>query len=107
MTGQEKPEFWALLGGKGTYFTDKRTAEEYQEHAPRLFQCSNASGTMKVEEITDFTQTDLVEDDIMVLDAFHSVFIWVGVQSNKQELAAVEQSIGAYLKSDPRGKIQS
>jgi len=36
------------LGGQGSYWTDMRTAEEYHEHEPRLFQCSNASGNMKV-----------------------------------------------------------
>jgi hypothetical protein len=48
LIGQEKAEFWTLLGGKGPYITDMRTAEEIQEHEPRLFQCSNATGNMKV-----------------------------------------------------------
>lgn len=52
----------------------------------------------------DFTQSDLVEDDVMVLDAWHSVFIWVGVHSNKQELAMIERGIGDYLRSDPKGR---
>lgn len=47
-TGQEKAEFWTVLGGKGPYSTDIRTAEEIQQHEPRLFQCSNATGNMKV-----------------------------------------------------------
>ena len=48
ITGKEKAEFWTVLGGQGSYWTDMRTAEEYHEHEPRLFQCSNASGNMKV-----------------------------------------------------------
>ncbi len=47
--GQEKADFWTLLGGKGSYITDMRTAEEIQEHEPRLFQCSNATGNIKVK----------------------------------------------------------
>lgn len=48
LKGKEKAEFWEVLGGKGPYITDMRTAEEIHEHEPRLFQCSNATGNMKV-----------------------------------------------------------
>lgn len=102
--GKEKAEFWTVLGGQGSYWTDMRTAEEYHEHEPRLFQCSNASGNMKVEEIYDFTQKDLVEEDIMVLDTGTAIFIWVGVNSNKNELAIVEKGVFQYLKADPKGR---
>ena len=40
----------------------------------------------------------------MVLDAWHSIFVWVGVNSNKKELAMVEKGVGEYLKSDPKGR---
>ncbi len=57
---------------------------------------------MKVEEIVDFSQRDLVEDDIMVLDTGHAVFIWIGVNSNKQELVTVERGAIEFLKNDPK-----
>jgi len=99
--GCEKPDFWQLLGGKTEYYSDPRTAEEYHVHAPRLFHCSNATGNLKVEEILEFDQTDLIEDDIMILDAGHAVFIWLGADSNKDELALAEELVINYLKSDP------
>ena len=40
----------------------------------------------------------------MVLDTGTSIFIWVGVNSNKNELAMVEKGVFGYLKSDPKGR---
>ena len=37
-----------MLGGKEDYCKDRRTAEEYSKHEPRLFHCSNATGNLKV-----------------------------------------------------------
>lgn len=58
----------------------------------------------QVEEILDFSQADLVEEDVMVLDAWHSLFIWIGVNSNKQELGQVEKGVIEYLRTDPKGR---
>ena len=45
--GQEKADFWSLLGGKGSY-TDERVLKNVGEATtPRLFHGSNASGTFK------------------------------------------------------------
>lgn len=54
--GKEPEEFWAALGGKGEYASNKWLAEELPTNPPRLFQCSNASGKFTVEEIFDFAQ---------------------------------------------------
>jgi len=47
--------------------------------------CSNATGRFEVEEIFNFTQEDVEEDDIMLLDTHDSVFIWVGKDANTIE----------------------
>ena len=39
----------------------------------------------QVEEILNFTQEDLVSDDIMMLDLRSEVYVWVGRESNAQE----------------------
>ena len=54
--GEETEHFWSSLGGSAEYATGKWLAEVVPTYPPRLFQCSNASGHFKVEEIFDFAQ---------------------------------------------------
>ena len=58
--GQEKEDFWKLLGGKGEYSSAPRLQDDNEERPARLFQCSNASGTFRVNEIVDFTQVSII-----------------------------------------------
>ena len=52
----------------------------------------------------DFSQSDLVEDDVMVLDAWDSIYIWIGATSNKNEINTAEKIIIDYLKGDPKDR---
>lgn len=65
--GQEKDDFWEAIGGKEEYSSDKRLQVSDDPHMPRLFQCSNAKGRLTIEEIPNFDQSDLIEDDVMIL----------------------------------------
>ncbi|XP_071440008.1 advillin-like [Hetaerina americana] len=102
--GQEKTEFWEAIGGKEPYADSKVLAESKQSIAARLFQCSNASGSFKAEEVISFTQTDLVQDDVMLLDAGESIFLWIGKDSNKEERNMSVETAFEYLKTDPAGR---
>lgn len=97
--GSEKEDFWAALGGRGEYST--KQAESAPEFEPRLFQCSNASGNFDVEEIFDFTQEDLISDDIMLLDAWTEIFLWIGNGSNADEKKAALETAIKYLQNSP------
>jgi len=70
--GQEKDDFWEAIGGKDNYSNDKRLQLCDDPHSPRLFQCSNAKGKLTIEEIPHFDQTDLIEDDVMILGIISS-----------------------------------
>ena len=59
-----------------------------------------------VEEILDFSQTDLVTEDVMLLDAGESIFVWLGRESNDIEKRSCIQSAKEYLESDPSGRDQ-
>ena len=54
--GSERAAFWEALGGKAEYASAKWLAEVLPTHPPRLFQCSNATGNIRIEEIFDFAQ---------------------------------------------------
>ena len=38
-----------------------------------------------MSEIVDFTQQDLVTDDVFLLDAYDTIYIWIGDGSREEE----------------------
>ncbi|CAL8087238.1 unnamed protein product [Orchesella dallaii] len=102
--GQERQDFWDAIGGKEEYASDKRLVEEDKDHPIRLFQISNATGNLKADEIINFAQIDLVEDDVMLLDVGHTIFLWYGKDSNKQEREGAVALGHDYLRADPAGR---
>ncbi|KFP83173.1 Villin-1, partial [Acanthisitta chloris] len=102
--GQEPPEFWLALGGKSQYASSKRLQEENPSVSPRLFECSNKTGTFLATEIIDFTQDDLDENDIYLLDAWDQVFLWIGQGANESEKKDAAVMAQEYLRSHPSGR---
>ncbi|XP_050216525.1 villin-4 [Mercurialis annua] len=76
--GSESEQFWDLLGGKSEYPSQKIAREA--ESDPHLFSCIFSKGNLKVTEIYNFTQDDLMTEDIFVLDCHSEIFVWVGQQ---------------------------
>uniref|UniRef100_A0AAQ6IIV9 HP domain-containing protein n=1 Tax=Anabas testudineus TaxID=64144 RepID=A0AAQ6IIV9_ANATE len=99
--GQEPIEFWGLLGGKAPYASDKRLQHTVLDHQPRLFECSNKTGRFIVTEVTQFTQDDLSEDDVMLLDTWDQVFLWIGKEANEVERTEAVVTSQEYLRTHP------
>ncbi|XP_043939398.1 advillin [Protopterus annectens] len=99
--GQEPVEFWEMLGGKAPYANDKRLQQEVPEFMPRLFECSNKTGRFIVTEVTDFTQDDLDETDVMLLDTWDQIFLWIGKDANETEKKETLITAQEYLKTHP------
>ncbi|XP_037630867.1 advillin [Sebastes umbrosus] len=99
--GQEPIEFWELLGGKAPYASDKRLQQTVSDHQPRLFECSNKTGRFIVTEVTQFTQDDLNEDDVMLLDTWDQVFLWIGKETNEVERKESVVTSQEYLRTHP------
>ena len=98
--GEEPDEFWAGLGGKGDYGTTRELASRPLLE-PRLFKLSNETGKFIVEEICNFIQEDLAEDDVMVLDSGDALYIWIGKGANDEEKEKSLEMAEEYIKSDP------
>uniref|UniRef100_W5M816 Advillin n=1 Tax=Lepisosteus oculatus TaxID=7918 RepID=W5M816_LEPOC len=102
--GLEPAEFWEQLGGKTPYANDKRLQQEVPDHQPRLFELSNKTGRFIATEVTQFTQDDLSEDDVMLLDTWDQVFLWVGNSANKTEREQAVVTCQEYLLTHPGGR---
>lgn len=51
------------------------------------------------EEIFNFIQTDLVPEDVMLLDAHDTIFIWIGNYSTAEERKLSMQTAKDYLRT--------
>ncbi|GCB79531.1 hypothetical protein scyTo_0019559, partial [Scyliorhinus torazame] len=102
--GQEPLVFWEALGGKVPYANDKRLQDENTDFQPRLFECSNKTGRFIVNEVTNFSQDDLSEGDVMLLDTWDQIFIWIGKEANEIERKETMITAQDYLKTHPSGR---
>ncbi|XP_075070146.1 scinderin-like [Mixophyes fleayi] len=103
--GQEPDEFWSSLGGKKSYQTSALLGSQLGDHPPRLYGCSNKSGRFVIEEVPgEFTQEDLAEDDVMLLDAWEQIFLWIGKDANEVEKKESLKSAKQYIDTDPSGR---
>ncbi|KAH9653843.1 Villin-4 [Citrus sinensis] len=88
--GAESEQFWELLEGKSEYPSQKIAREP--ESDPHLFSCTFS------KEIYNFTQDDLMTEDIFILDCHSEIFVWVGQQvdskSKMHALTIGEKFIG-------------
>ncbi|KAG4154758.1 hypothetical protein ERO13_D03G069500v2 [Gossypium hirsutum] len=74
--GKESSAFWFALGGKLSYTSKTASTEIVRD--PHLFTFSLNKGKFEVEEVYNFSQDDLLTEDILILDTHAEVFVWVG-----------------------------
>ncbi|KAL1362835.1 hypothetical protein AAHE18_03G109100 [Arachis hypogaea] len=81
--GTESSAFWSALGGKQSYTSKKVTKDVIRD--PHLFTLSFKNGKLHVEEVYNFSQDDLLTEDILILDTHAEVFLWVGHSVDPKE----------------------
>ncbi|KTG39513.1 hypothetical protein cypCar_00049480, partial [Cyprinus carpio] len=58
-----------------------------------------------IEEVPgEFNQDDLAEDDVMLLDVWEQVFVWIGKDANEVERTESVKSAKTYIETDPSGR---
>eukprot|EP00071_Canis_lupus_P047185 XP_022280742.1 gelsolin [Canis lupus familiaris] len=104
--GSEPDGFWEALGGKAAYRTSPRLKDKKMDaHPPRLFACSNKIGRFVIEEVPgELMQEDLATDDVMLLDTWDQVFVWVGKDSQEEEKTEALSSAKRYIETDPANR---
>jgi hypothetical protein len=100
--GSEQEEFWSALGGKISYSDQAELAQG--DVKARLFQVSDRTSVLKAVEIHNFTQDDLDSTDVMILDAFHEVFVWIGRGSTDREKKEGVKIAQDYIKMADDGR---
>ena len=105
--GKEPDIFWERIGGKKSYA--KFSRDDATGSDPRLFQlCDAKSGGVGItaEEVFHFTQDDLDDDDVMLLDVATEIFLWIGKRANENErnesLKLAEQFVAVAAATDGR-----
>ncbi|XP_037382348.1 villin-like protein isoform X2 [Talpa occidentalis] len=103
LEGQEPPHFWEALGGWAPYPSNRRPQEDVFNFQPRLFECSGKVGCLVLMEVVFFSQEDLDKHDVMLLDTWQEIFLWLGEAASewKKEAVAWGQE---YLKTHPAGR---
>ncbi|KAL9320008.1 hypothetical protein ACSQ67_011847 [Phaseolus vulgaris] len=85
--GNEPDVFWDALGGKAEYPKGKEIQGFTDD--PHLFALKIIKGgDFKVKEIYNYTQDDLITEDVLLLDCQREIYVWVGLHSavkSKQE----------------------
>ncbi|EFJ19773.1 hypothetical protein SELMODRAFT_177604 [Selaginella moellendorffii] len=93
--GSEPPTFWNALGGKKVYPSQRELVDSDKD--PRLFEYTRKPGNLLFEETFNFTQDDLLSDDIMILDTRCELSVWIGQnvspKDKKQGLAIAEKYV--------------
>jgi len=98
--GEETSEFWKAIGGKEPFVLCKQP----QRRFPRMFSCSIGSGVFVVEEVFPFSQDDLLSEDVFILDAVDTVFVWIGKLSNDREKKMAMETAVEYVEAAPDGR---
>ncbi|XP_043690540.1 villin-2-like isoform X2 [Telopea speciosissima] len=85
--GTESSAFWSAVGGKQSYTSKKVTQETVRD--PHLYIFSFNNGKFEVSEVYNFSQDDLLTEDMLILDTHAEVFVWVGhcVDSKEKQKA--------------------
>ena len=102
----ESEDLVNALGGRTEYasFRELNVAAGFD---PRLFFFSIAGGYNHFKELPNFVQDDLSNENIMVMDAYSTIWVWVGKKSSGHEQKNVSKRIDTYINALTDGRNPS
>jgi len=93
--------FWNFLGGKKAIKSAEAGGNDAEiKEKKRILKISDASGTLKVEEVP-FARKSLNPSDVFVVDSVNSIFVWIGTTASPQERRSGVQLAQSYLNDQP------
>lgn len=108
--GDENPQFWTPLGGEGEYLgngsaINAALTKRYPLGWPKFFVCSNASGSVKIERLFDFSleDMDIYREHVLIVDTFYEVYVWITSGSFALERKMAMESAIEYVAKSPHG----
>ncbi|WOK96048.1 villin-2-like isoform X1 [Canna indica] len=81
--GTESSTFWFPLGGKQS-FTSKKITQDIVRDS-HLYSFSFKKGKLEVSEIFNYSQDDLLTEDMLLFDTHAEVFVWIGQSVDSKE----------------------
>eukprot|EP00727_Mastigamoeba_balamuthi_P014040 m51a1_g9259 hypothetical protein (1730) ;mRNA; r:56794-63009 len=93
--GSESPDFWTLLGGRGSY------ADANLLHAgwkAKFFVFSTRTGVVTADPAWKFAVTDLRADLMVLVDAWSSVLLWLGSKAKDKDKKVALETASDYAK---------
>ena len=98
--GSETPEFLKACFGSET----KKLEPAMKKSPPaRAFLVSGSSGIIVVEEIVKFTQDDLDNDHVVIVDGFNHLFVWFGDKASPAEKEFALDTAQMYVAESSKG----
>ena len=76
---------WEAFDGGKTEYSSMKELGYASGFQYSLFQISNYSAYTHIRELYNFQQDDLNNNDVMVLDAYNTIWMYIGFKSNMIE----------------------
>ncbi|RUS78195.1 hypothetical protein EGW08_014054, partial [Elysia chlorotica] len=102
---KENDSFWLKVENNGDYPKDF-CKPKLHRRVPTLTKCKMYFGEWSFQDIPDFSQEDLNETGLFILDSHDQVQIWCGSMVWERDYSVTSQLLKAYLDEDPCARCQ-
>jgi len=77
--------FWEFLGGKKAIKSAAEGGDDADlKEKKKVIKVSDASGSLKTEEVA-YGRKSLISQDVFIVDAIHSIYVWIGTGASAAE----------------------